>query len=150
MNFSDIDKESQVWIYQADRTLTPSEQEDIKEDCAVFTDYWVSHGEELRAASDVLHNHFVVIGVEPPKGKLCGGAIDSSTRLIKSLELKYGINFFNRLKILTVNEQGEEEYVPFSKLKDYPERTMFNVTVNSKNSFDQSFKVKVQDYLASL
>lgn len=150
MELKDINKNSQVWVYQSDRKLTPGEQEDIRIDAATFTDYWVSHGEELSAVSDVINDHFVVIGVEPPKGKLCGGAIDSSTRLIKSMELKYGLNFFNRLKILTLNEAGDYEYVSFSKLKDYPERLMFNVSVNSKESFDTSFKIPVKDYLASL
>lgn len=150
MEFKDIDKNSQVWVYQADRELTSLEQEEMKEDAAVFTDYWVSHGEELSATSDVVDGHFVVIGVEPPKGKLCGGAVDSSVRLIKSMELKYGVNFFNRLKVLTINENGEKEYVSFSKLRDFPERMMYNIMVNTKESFDTSFKIQVKDYLASL
>lgn len=149
MNFKDLDSNSRVWVYQADRALTPEEQIVAQEEMNSFANDWVSHGEALHAAFTVLEDHFIVLGVEPPKGKLCGGSVDSSFRFVKELGSKFNIDFFNRLKVLTINEQNEKEYVSFSRLKNCPDRLVYNNMVDSKAKFDQSFKVSVKDYLAS-
>jgi len=149
MNFEDLNDRSKVWIYQADRALNTTEQTQILEKVNQFTANWNSHGKDLVAAGKIIDDHIIALGVDEEDDHICGGAVDASTRFIKQLGKEVNADFFNRLKVLTIDENGNFEYVSHSKLKDVPNRTMYNVAVHSKNAFDQQFKIIVNDYLKS-
>ena len=95
-HFSD---DSPVWIYQSDRLLTNAESAEIQQDLHSFIAQWTSHGNQLKAEALILHNIFVVIIVESTVELPSGCSIDASVHLIKDLEVKYQVNFFDRLKI---------------------------------------------------
>ena len=51
----------------------------------------------LKAHLNLLYNHFLIIAVENSKNEISGCSIDSITRFVKNLELKYNLSFFDRL-----------------------------------------------------
>jgi len=150
MKFEDLDINSRVWVYQSDRPFLPSETEVIEKEIALFVNEWNAHGNELTAGGKIEENHFLILAVDPQYGSASGCSIDSSVRFVKSLGEKLGVNFFNRLKVLTINEQGEPEYVPYGKLRDFPQRLMFNTLVDTRQDFEKAFKIPVSRYLDSL
>ena len=44
-----------------------------------------------------LYNHFLIIAVENSKNEISGCSIDTITRFVKNLGLKYNLSFFDRL-----------------------------------------------------
>lgn len=147
MDFKSLDDSSQIWVYQADRELTAEEQLFIKKELAIFTEEWESHGEMLNGAVDVVDNYFVVLGVQPPTGKLCGGSVDALFRFIKSVGANIRVDFFNRLKVLTINENNQPELISHSKLKEVPHRKMYDISINAKSQLEANFLISVENYL---
>ncbi|HRO75140.1 MAG TPA: hypothetical protein PLP27_03200 [Crocinitomicaceae bacterium] len=142
-----IDNQSRIWVYQSDRPFLTSELEVIQREIDKFTAEWHTHGKELNATGTIVDNHFVVLGVDANSESTSGCSIDSSVRFIKELGQKLDINFFDRLKILTVDENGNTEYVSHYKLKEMPNRMMYNPLVDTLSDLKNNFKISVQTYL---
>jgi hypothetical protein len=147
MNFESLNNSSQIWVYQANRALTPFEKEFIHKELTIFTEEWESHGEMLNGAVTIVADYFVVLGVEPPSGKLCGGSVDALFRFIKSVGQNIQVDFFNRLKVLTINENNEPELISHSKLKEVPHRKMYDISINTKSQLESDFLISVENYL---
>ncbi|UPT69069.1 MAG: hypothetical protein M0D57_10815 [Sphingobacteriales bacterium JAD_PAG50586_3] len=73
-----------VWIYQADRLLTDSEQQMLAEASAQFVAQWSAHGTPLTAAAQVLNGYFLVLGVDEAQAQASGCSIDKSVNFVKS------------------------------------------------------------------
>lgn len=102
-----IEDHSRVWIYQADRPLTEKEVAEIQASGNDFIDTWAAHGKKLNAGALVLHRYFVVLFADESQVIASGCSIDSSVQWVRETGNKYGIDFFNRLNIVYVNEQNE-------------------------------------------
>lgn len=149
MHFETLDNHSRVWVYQSDRPFLSSEIEKIEKEIAAFTDQWNAHGMELTAAGTIMDNRFVVLGVNEDMTNVSGCSIDSSIRFIKTIGEQLNIDFFNRLKILTITDNGDYEYLTHGKLKDHTERIMYNTLVDKKVDLENNFKIPVSVYLNS-
>ena len=57
-SLSMLPAEARVWVYKSAVAFTPDQAKAIKEQGAVFTGSWMSHGDGC-SASTVLHDHFV-------------------------------------------------------------------------------------------
>ena len=99
-SLSMLPAEARVWVYKSAVAFTPDQAKAIKEQGAVFTGSWVSHGDAVFAASAVLHDHFVVIAADLREMKICGGAIDGSVQFIKKLENDLGLQLTDRMVVL--------------------------------------------------
>jgi len=99
---------SRVWVYQANRVLTDTEAAKANELISAFLPQWKSHGKELAASIELLHNLFIVVmadeGVEAPSG--C--SIDSSVKLVKEIQALLNIDFFDRLVLSYVQNDKIE------------------------------------------
>jgi len=85
---------SRVWIYQSNRILTDADVNKANELIQGFLPQWKSHGKDLAASIETLHNLFIVVtadeGVEAPSG--C--SIDSSVKLVKEIGVALNVDFF--------------------------------------------------------
>lgn len=149
MNFETLDNHSRVWVYQSDRPFLSSELESIEKEITAFTNQWNAHGVELTATGKIIDNRFIVLGANEDMTSVSGCSIDSSIRFIKSLGEQLNIDFLNRLKILTITENGEYEYLSHSKLKEFPDRIMYNTLVGNKADLENNFKIPISLYLNS-
>jgi hypothetical protein len=150
MTFEALDNQSPIWAYQADRALTNEEKAFILKEMAIFFDEWESHGEKLHGAIELVDNYNLIIGVKQPEGKMCGGSVDSLFRFLKSMGTHLKVDFFNRLKVVTVDDNKQLEVVPFFQLENFPNRLMFNLSVKTKEELLNGYKIQVKDYLTSL
>lgn len=149
MNFESLDNNARIWVYQADRAIRPEEVETIQQAINNFASEWNAHGRELTAAGTIIDDHFIVLGVKDGFDDVSGCSIDSSIRFVKEVGQKMDIDFLNRLRILTQDENGNLEYVSHGKLKEATDRMMYNTLISSKAELADNFKIKVSDYLAS-
>lgn len=95
-NLDDLPQQARVWIYQADRFMSQSEQDVIRKALLDFCEGWVSHGTPVRSSFEVENEIFILIyGVEPNDG-VSGCSIDSSVAVLRKLESELKIRLFDR------------------------------------------------------
>jgi len=115
---SELSEESKVWMFQANRFITVPEQKNITADLAGFLNTWTAHNVDLLAASVLLHDLVLVVAVEEVIAGASGCSIDKLFRFVKELEVKYGLQFFDRMRVAyKLNENiGESSVADFEKL----------------------------------
>ena len=85
----DFAADSRVWIYQCNRAFREKEVIEINEQLLQFYEQWESHGKKVKAWAGILFNQFIVMMADEKASALVGGcSIDSSVRIIKSIEKK--------------------------------------------------------------
>lgn len=97
---------ARTWVYQASRPLTPDEAASVRTIARDFTAAWKAHGQPLKATADVLYNRFLIMMVDEDAADASGCSIDSSVAFIRSLENKLNTNFFDRLQLGYLLEDG--------------------------------------------
>jgi hypothetical protein len=88
--------ESKVWIYQADRMMTDEQQQMIKDELLGFLADWTSHHQQLLTAGDIFYNRFVVLLADERYVGAGGCSIDRSVHFIQYLESQYNISLLER------------------------------------------------------
>ncbi|MBA4850766.1 hypothetical protein [Emticicia sp. BO119] len=94
--FEQIPQSARVWIYQANRTISDTEINEIENILKPAVSQWAAHGAALLASVKVLYNRFVVIALDENQNEASGCSIDASTRWFKELGNRYSIDFFDR------------------------------------------------------
>jgi hypothetical protein len=94
-----MSENSKVWIYQADRRFDDLTAEQIRREAAAFAHNWTAHDSALKASAEVYHNLFLVFAVDESQNDASGCSIDKKVRFVRELESKYGLGFFDRMRI---------------------------------------------------
>lgn len=111
---SQLPPSSKVWIYQADRKLTPDQETRIASALDSFTRKWEVHGSPLQASYEIRFNQFVVIAANDTAS---GCSIDASVRVMKEIGDGVSVNFFDRTSI-AFKEESEIKLFTLKELKD--------------------------------
>ena len=114
--FSDIDLQSRVWIYQADRKLTDEEVGIITQTLKASPDNWEAHGKPLTASGKVFEHRFVVIAVDENDELPSGCSIDKSVHWIQAIGASMQINFMDR-SVAYLGPDNEIHTVPVPNIK---------------------------------
>jgi hypothetical protein len=144
MSFS---PQSRVWIYQSDRKFTSTEETEILNKLAAFTNQWKAHGNELLAKAEIRYGFFIILTVDESQAGVTGCSIDSSVRLIKEIEQEYHIDLFNRFNIAyKVNEEvvvnSKEDFETLVNIKQVtPETIVFNNMVQNLAELETKWEV---------
>jgi hypothetical protein len=138
---------NKVWIYQADRKFTFEEISDLNKQLSDFTDTWQAHGQNLSAGYEIRYDLFIVLWVNEEIANASGCSIDSSVRLIKGIEQKYGIDLFNRFNMAW----KEKNEVKVAKREDFEklvlngyiknETIVFNNMVTNGDGLENKWEV---------
>jgi len=115
VDFNTLPEESRVWIYQANRSLTEQEIEDIQAKIEVFIENWTAHGGDLQAGYLVKYKRFIVLGLNQDLNKATGCSIDASVHFIQGLEKEYNIDLMDKMNVSY--KQGE--YIAYKTLTDF-------------------------------
>ncbi|SDG38381.1 hypothetical protein SAMN05421827_10623 [Pedobacter terrae] len=144
MSFS---PQSRVWIYQSDRKFTSTEETEILNKLAAFTNQWTAHGNELLAKAEIRYGFFIVLTVDESQAGVTGCSIDSSVRLIKEIEQEYHVDLFNRFNIAyKVNGEvvvnSKEDFETLVNIKQVtPETIVFNNMVQNLAELETKWEV---------
>lgn len=148
--------ESRVWIFQSSRAFIDREQEQINEQLYQFYSQWLAHGAPVKGWAKLLYNQFVVVMADETGTHVSGCSTDGMTRIIKSLERQYSVNFFDRLMI-TFLVKDKAEMLPFGQIqyaidKGYidADTLVFNNIATTKAELMDTWLVPLKDsWLAS-
>lgn len=140
-----------IWIYQADRELSESEEQHVLSRLEEFTSQWRAHGKQLAAAAEVRYGRFVILMVDDSVAPPTGCSIDKSVHLLKEIEQETGLSLFDRMQV--AYRDGETIRVAsrdaFAKLLDAGAITadtpVFNNLVASYPELEDNWEVPVKD-----
>lgn len=97
--FDQLPDSARIWIYQANRPFTAAEQETLQPALRRFADEWTSHGRTLAASVAVLHQQFLVVGLDEAVADASGCSIDASVRFVQSIEQQLGIQLLEKSRL---------------------------------------------------
>ena len=146
-----FDPASRVWIYQSSRLFTMSEALEIEKILNDFTGEWKSHGAPVKGAAYLFFGQFIVLMADETATGVGGCSTDSSVRMVKSIEQKFGVNMFDRTMLAFVIKD-RVQLLPLAQL-DYAfengflaEDTLyFNNLVDTKKGLEENWIVPISN-----
>lgn len=147
---TDFVDNSKIWIYFANKTFSDSESKDIQKQFDVFSSHWKSHGAAMKNAMLLIENQIVIICVDESLHAVSGCGIDASVQVIKEVEAKYDLSFFERNWVFykendTLKKMQLSEFKIFCKSN--PSIEVINPYFNNLNEVRAHFYSKIEDSL---
>lgn len=149
--FNKLPDHSRVWIYQADRMITPEIKSVIEEQLTLFTSSWAAHGQPLKSSYTLLDDYFIVLAVDEQTADASGCSIDSSTSALKQIALITGVDFFDR-KVVSFEIDQKVKQFQLDELKQkfkdgvLNENTLtFNTLADSVGSVRKNWRIPVKE-----
>ena len=153
MNFSyeqiipeDFNDNSRVWIYQSSRLFALSEALEIEEMMEEFVEKWNSHGTKVKGYANLLFGQFVVIMADEAQCGVSGCSTDSSVRLVKSIETKFGVDMFNR-QSLAFAVKEKVQVIPLTQLNYAIENDFINADTIYFNNLAATKKELLENWM---
>ncbi len=151
VDFEKLPGDSRVWIYQANRTFTDTELEEIKTETDTFLKAWTAHGRALNAGYEMPYKRFLVIGLDQTDASASGCSIDASVHFIQQLEQKYDVLLLDKMNVSY--KQGEyvaykplTEFKKMAKAKSVSAKTVvFNNLVATKEEYLDHWEVPASE-----
>ncbi|GAA3640161.1 ABC transporter ATPase [Flavivirga jejuensis] len=150
-NFDTLPEESRVWIYQANRSFTEQEIEEIESKLHVFIGNWTAHGSDLQAGYLIKYKRFIVIGLNQNLNNATGCSIDASVNFIQQLEKDYRVDLMDKMNVSY--KQGE--FIAYKPLVDFKKMAkdkavskntiVFNNLVTNIAEFKQNWEVPASE-----
>lgn len=151
VDFNTLPEESRIWIYQANRSFTPDEIEEIERKLDLFIENWTAHGSDLNAGYLIKYKRFIIIGLNQNLNKATGCSIDASVHFIQQLENDYNVDLMDKMNVSY--KQGE--YVAYKSLVDFKKMAkdkavskntiVFNNLVTNIAEFKESWEVPASE-----
>jgi len=128
VDFSKLPEDSRVWIYQANRSFSETELEEIKNKLDGFITNWTAHGSDLQSGYDIRYKRFIIVGLNQNVASATGCSIDASVHFIQQLEKDYNVDLMDKMNVSY--KQGE--FVAYKSLIDF--KKMAKQRAVSKNT----------------
>ncbi|KAB8152341.1 ABC transporter ATPase [Kordia sp. TARA_039_SRF] len=151
VEFDNISDDARVWIYQANRSFSDVELEEINTKLSNFITQWTAHGSDLEAAFDIKYKRFIILAVDQSKQMATGCSIDASVHFIQQLEKDYNVDLMDKMNVSY--KQGE--YVAYKDLKAFRKMAkdravtgntiVFNNLVATKAEFLENWEVPAKE-----
>lgn len=149
--FSQMPPNAKVWIYASDKIINSSQIETINQMAVPFIQNWTAHQNQLKAEFAVLYHCFLVFMVDEGFNEISGCGIDKSVKLMKEIEQATGHNFFNRLKIQTIENQNINIYSKTEIVEEIENNNLasnvktFNNQITNKLQFDSEWIIDLEN-----
>lgn len=149
--FDQMPGDARLWIYQADRPLTDPERAAVESDLHHLCSAWSAHGTPLRTSFRLEHNLFILLAVDERQAGASGCSIDGTVRLLKSLQTRLGVDFFNRQRVAYL-EGTSVRTCNLAELKTLfqngiltADTVTFNNALTSKAEWENGWRVPVRN-----
>ncbi|OBX21451.1 MULTISPECIES: ABC transporter ATPase [Bizionia] len=151
VDFNTLPEESRVWIFQANRTFTDVELEEIETKLKTFVENWTAHGSDLQAGYTIKYKRFIVLALNQNLNKATGCSIDASVHFIQGLEKEYNVDLMDKMNVSY--KQGD--FVAYKTLTDFRQMAkdravskntiVFNNLVNNIAEFKEYWEVPASE-----
>lgn len=128
VDFNTLPETSRVWIYQANRSFSDTELDEITSKLNTFIENWTAHGSDLQSGYEIKYKRFIIIALDQNLNNATGCSIDASVQFIQQLEKDYGVDLLDKMNVSY--KQGE--FVAYKTLIDF--RKMAKEKAVSKNT----------------
>jgi len=148
---ADFAGDSRVWIYQASRLFMMSEALQIEEMLENFVQSWNSHGTPVKGYANLFYGQFIVLMADETATGVSGCSTDSSVRLIKDIEQRFGVAMFDRLNLAFFVKDRVQmvpmAQVPYALQNGFlnADSLYFNNTVLTKDDLAARWLVPLKD-----
>ena len=149
--FDTLPDTSRVWIYQANRSFSEPEVQEISKKLELFVEQWTAHGADLRASFDIKYNRFITLALDQEMNVATGCSIDASVQFIQQLEKDYQVDLLDKMNVSY--KQGE--FIAYKTLTDFrkmakdkavsPKTRVFNNLVNNKAEYISDWEVPASE-----
>ena len=149
--FKSLPDSSRVWIYQANRSFTSDEIEEISQKLDLFIEKWTAHGTNLKASYEIKYNRFITIALDQEIAAASGCSIDASVRFIQQLEKEYDVDLLDKMNVSY--KQGD--FIAYKNLSDFRKMAkqkavssktiVFNNLVNNKAEYLSDWEVPASE-----
>lgn len=143
--------DSRVWIYQSSRIFSLSEALEIEELLNQFASQWKSHGISVKGAAYLFFGQFVILMADETATGVSGCSTDSSVRLIKDIEQRFGVNMFDRTTLAFVVKE-KVQLLPLAQLQYAinngfisSDTLYFNNLVQTKQELENKWIIPVKE-----
>jgi hypothetical protein len=116
VSFDQLPDDSRIWIYQASRKLSDQEKKFADQTLKDICEQWVAHQVPLKTSYLIEYNQFIILAADEDYHQPSGCSIDSSTRVLKTIQDTLGIDLFDRTKVAFLNGNEVTTY-PLTQLK---------------------------------
>lgn len=155
--YQSLPNNARVWIYQANRSLSAMELENVNPIIENFIGQWTRHGENVHGSYQWQYNQFLIVAVDQDIVEVSGCAIDASVKLIKEIESIINVDLMNKLAIafkegdviklasmpafkqLAKDQLVNQDTIVFNNLVDTKEGVATSWEVPAKNSWHKRF-----------
>lgn len=151
VDFNTLPEESRVWIYQANRSFSEQELEEIQSKLNTFIENWTAHGSDLESGYQIKYKRFIVIGLNQNLTKASGCSVDASVHFIQALEKEYDVDLLDKMNVSY--KQGE--FIAYKTLVDFKKMAkekavskntiVFNNLVTSIAEFNENWEVPASE-----
>jgi len=151
VDFNSLPEESRVWIYQANRSFTEQEIEEIQSKLDTFIKNWTAHGSDLQSGYLFKYKRFIIIGLNQSLNAATGCSIDASVHFIQQLEKEYNVDLMDKMNVSY--KQGE--FIAYKSLIDFKKMAkekavskntiVFNNLVNNISEFKDNWEVPASE-----
>jgi hypothetical protein len=90
-SFDTLPDHSRLWVFNTARPLTAEESTFLHTNLEAFLTQWAAHGSQLTAGYEILHDRFILLGVDDSMVGPSGCSIDAMTRFLVELERRSGL-----------------------------------------------------------
>ena len=149
--FESLPDNSRVWIYQANRSFTEDEIQEISQKLDTFLEKWTAHGANLKASYDFKYKRFITIALDQEVNAASGCSIDASVQFIQKLEKEYDVDLLDKMNVSY--KQGE--FIAYKSLNDFRKMAkdkavslntiVFNNLVNNKAEYLSDWEVPASE-----
>jgi hypothetical protein len=149
--FENLPDSSRVWIYQANRSFSDQELQEIKTQSEDFITQWTVHGSDLKASFEIRYKRFIIFGLDQELNMASGCSIDASVHFIQQLEKQYNVELLDKMNVSY--KQGE--FIAYKNLIDFrkmakekavsPNTIVFNNLVNTKAEYLSDWEVPASE-----
>ncbi|MFN5557642.1 MAG: hypothetical protein ACK48F_15610 [Chryseotalea sp.] len=145
--FDLLPEDARVWLFTANQKLNAETVSSIQKQLDQYLAGWTAHGNSLLAAHTILHDYFIVIGLNQNEADASGCSIDSLFRMIKTVAENANIDLLNRENvalhtesgITLVERKGLKQFLAENKVQ-----FVYNTLVNTKSNVIHHFKQEIK------
>ena len=113
--------DTRLWLFAADRALTPDEQTALLDRLRLFIGEWKSHGRSVPADVGILFDRVLAVGAHLSEDELNAGVsgcgIDSLTHAVEDTAAKLGFYWTGALEVLYYDAEGVLQTVSRSEFR---------------------------------
>lgn len=109
--FDQMPDYSRVWIYQADKRFTETDEQLVRDRLRNFCESWNTHGNLMPTSFELIDSQILILAVDESKLGASGCSIDSSVRTLRELESALNINLTDQGKISLKKASGEMKVI---------------------------------------